>query len=270
MNPKEQGSVVDDFFNSLPSEDNTRVDIFEKDTPPAQAAAPAPEKGEGAPAEGGEGDEPRKNRRHRRLEEKLQAERESNIALAERVKVLSEVEKFTKEHGGEVDPRLVRAFGLGEDGKPSELTRLMNDVILDTRQAAKKEALAEIEARQQEAQKKQKEFEGFIDSEFEYLEEEYKVDLTSNAPAARKARREFLDLVQSVSPKDESGEMTGWADFDSTFRLYQKTQKAPASPTADRQKEIAARTMQRPGAGNGEPPKPTPGFFGWKKDFRVR
>ncbi len=268
MEPKKE-SAVDAFFNSLPDQDNTRADIFDEGKPQAPAAVTTtPEKGEGE-GEGGEGGEPRKNRRHRRLEEKLQSEREANIALAERVKVLAEVGKVSRET--EIDPRLVRAFGATEDGKPTELTRLMNDIILDNRDQAKTLALKEFESRQAEAQKKQAEFDKFVGDELEYLEDQYKTDLTSDAPAARKARREFLELVQKVSPKDDNGEITGWADFDTTFDLYQKTKSDKAAPSSvEKQKEIAARTMQRPGSGQGEPPQPTPGFFGWKKDLRIR
>lgn len=269
MNEKNKTSAVDEFFNKLPSEDTTRADIFEGDKPKQDdPSATNPDKGDGEGDHSGEGTEPRKNRRHRQLETKLQQEREANIALNERVKVLSEVTRFAKEHEGEVDPRLLQTFGTTEEGKM--FAKIMSQVIADNTAKAREEAIEEMEQRQVAAREEQAQFEKFIDDELEYLEDQYNVDLTSDAPAARKARREFLELVHNVSPKDQEGVITGYADFDKTFELYQKSRQEQKPSSVDRQKEIAARTMQRPGVGSGEPPKPTPGFFGWKRDLKLR
>lgn len=258
-------NTVDQFFNDLPNEDKMTANIFDDKRPDA-----SPEK-DGASTQAGAGteeSEPRRNRRHRRLEEQLQREREANIALNERVKVLSEVEQFAKESGGQIDPRLIKAFGTSDEGK--ELARIFTDLRTEDREAAKKDALMEFEQQQIQLQKEETQYETFIDTELEYLEDAYNVDLTSDSPAARKARREFIQVVQDVSPKDDQGELTGFADFDSAFQLYQKTrQESKPDLSSERRRGIASTSMQKSGQSGNSNSSPTPGFRGWMKDYKL-
>ncbi len=259
-------SEIQNFFDSLPSEEKQEQDIFgdKNQKPPEEGVVPA--KGE----EGGEGEgaDVRKNRRHRRLEEQLRRERESNIALNERVRVLAEVGTRATGSGSSTDvpPEWIALYGDTPEAKTA--WAMQDRMIKDATERGKKEAIAEFESRQAETVKQQKEFESFIDTELEDLEDSFNVDLTSDAPAARKARKEFLELVQKVSPKDESGNITNYADFNSTFELYKSSRKE-SKPDASRQKEIAARTMQ--GSNNGAQPQKqfTPGFRGWQKDYGI-
>lgn len=263
MEPKDN-SAVENFFNGLPKEDKDIADIFQEEKKPEGTI---PEKGGG---ESGEDDnEPRKNRRHRRLEEKLQQEREANIALNERIRLLTEAERFSQETGGEVDPRLLKVFGTSDEGK--ELSKIFTDIRAEDRKIAAQQALAEFQAIQERAQSEQREYEKFIDESLEWLEDEHNIDLTSDAPAARKARRELLELVESLSPKDAEGTITGFADFGSTFDLYQRTKaESKSNPTADRRKEISSNSMERPaGSPSGTPKQITPGFHGWKRDYGI-
>jgi len=251
---------VDKFFEGLPSQDKKLADVFEAPKTPEQG-----EKLEDKPKDDDES-EIRKNRRHRRLEEQLQKERESNIALAERIKVLAEVDKTIKESDGAIDPRLIRVFGTTDEAK--EIARHFTEILNETKESARKETLEEIESKQAELVKEQQNYESQIDSELEALEEEHDIDLTSNAPAARKTRKEFLELVQSLSPKDVDGSITGYADFGSTFDLYQRT-KEEAKNDNSRNKEVASKSMQRSAVGkSGEAPI-TPGFRGWEKDYNI-
>lgn len=248
---------LDKFFEDLPKGEKKVADVFEDK--PAEEAAPKP--GDSEESEG------RKNRRHRRLEEQLRAEKDSNIALNERIKVLSEVEKFSKEHEGEIDPRLARAFGTNDQGK--EFSKIITDLLKENTEKAKEEALKEFESREARVETETKGYENFIDSQLENLEDQHDIDLTSNEPAARKARREFLEMVQDLSPKDENGTITGYADFESTFGLYQRVHSERSSDTVNKQKDMASRSMQRSGQGAQGTPKITPGFDGWRKDFGI-
>lgn len=256
---------IDKFFGDLPSQDKQVADIFNDKKPEESATEKVVDKNEDGESE------PHKNRRHRRLEEALQRERESNIALNERIKTLAEIrEEGTKLNQGDIDARLIQVFGDSDVGK--QIARNFSQVLSEETERAKREMLEEIESRQSQVVEEQKQYESFIDEQLEDLEDRHNVDLTSDAPQARKARREFLELVQNLSPKNESGELTDYADFDSTFSVYQKTRTEDKSETTNRQKEIAARSMQRSGsAGNNgtTPPQQTPGFRGWMKDYGV-
>lgn len=250
-------SEIDNFFGGLQGEDKQEQDIFDQKTP-------APVEGEPQSSE-----EPHKNRRHRRLEEALQKERESNIALNERIKVLSEQERFVKETSqGEVDDRFLRIYG--DTPETRQAWKLQQDLIAEYAARAKEEAIQEIENRNLETRKQQKEFEDFIDNELESIEDQFNVDITSDAPAARKARREFLEVVQQLSPKDEDGTVTGYADFNAAWEMYQLKREREKSPASvNRQKEIASRTMKTGGGSAPAEKQPTPGFRGWMNDYNM-
>lgn len=228
---------IDKFFGDLPGEDKELQDVFNEK--PTKAPAEG-EVTEDVTKSGKEDSDARKNRRHRRLEEQLLKERESNIALNERIKVLAEVRnQGTVSTATDVPAEWIALYG---DTPEARTAWSMQERLLQERtERVKQETIAEIQAQQQEAVQAQKEFESFIDSELESLEDEHNVDLTSNSPAARKSRREFLELVQKVSPKDGNGNVTSYADFPSTFELYQSSK---TGKTNDRQKELASKTMQ--------------------------
>lgn len=253
----EQQHAVDEFFKGLPSEDKAEQDVFADKKPVADKAEDKVKDPEEVP-------ESIKNRQHRRLEEKLQKERESNIALAERVKMLSEQDKFSKDT--DIDPRIAKMFDTSDVGKENALR--LAEILNDMSSKAKQDALQEIANQQESERVEQKSYEEFIDNELEALEDQHNVDLTSDSPQARRARREFLELIEKLSPKDEEGTITGYADFGSTFELYKERHTEKVDNT--RQKQIASRSMERGGSSGGESQtKVTPGFRGWEKDYNL-
>jgi hypothetical protein len=260
---KHMPQEIDKFFEDLPTEDKKVADIFE-DKKPTEEAGKTEEKPEEGETE--EQKEVRLNRRERRLQAKLQAERESNIALNERLKTLAEVEKTVKETAGEIDPRLIRVFGTSDEAK--EVARHFTEILAETKESAREEALREIEQRQIGIQEEQKEYESFIDSQLESLEDQHNIDLTSDSVQARKTRREFLEMVEQLSPKDSDGTITDYADFGSTFDIYQKTHQEPKVDNS-RQKEVASKSMQRSAQNGSSESQRTPGFRGWEKDLGI-
>lgn len=245
---------IDKFFGDLPTEDKDIADIF-NETPESEAK---PKEGEDVPAK-----EPRKNHMHRRLEKQLAEEREARI----RAEAIAETRAENRSNQQEgIDERLYRIFSNDEVGKQGAAA--LSELLRETHTKAKEEALDEFNQRLASEQKQTREFESFIDGELESIEEEYDVDITSDAPAARKMRHELRALVEKLSPKDENGLLTGFADFKETFDLYQ-SRKEKSSDTTSRAKEVAARSMARPGNSVPAPQQPTPGFRGWMKDFNI-
>lgn len=256
---------IEKFFSELPSENKGAADVFDEKKPTEQVAEvpTTPEE---------EGEEPRKNRRHRRLEEQLQRERESNIALAERIKVLSEVEQYNRPtENSDIPNEWIALYG--DTPEAQKAWKMQERLLQGYTQQAKDEALREFEARQQQVIEEQQQYEALIDSHLENIEDNYNIDLTSDAPKARKARREFLEMVQKLSPKSEDGTITDYADFNSTFEIYQQNlipEKDKSPEIVARQKEISSRSMQRPAApGSAQLQNPTPGFRGWMKDYNI-
>lgn len=220
---------VDKFFEGLPTPDNTEADIF-GDKPQGEAQNTEVE----VPEEEVEG---RKNRRHRRLEEKLQLERENNIALNERIKVLSEQKQFERDFNTDVDPDLLKVFGDTPEGK--EIARIMEkreEIMLSK---AEERALDKLQKAKEEEEREVSKYEATIESQIEAVEDKYDVDLTSGTKAANQLRTEYLNLISALSPKDDDGNITNYADFDSTFEVYQSTKQ---KPDASRNKELASRS----------------------------
>ena len=262
-------SEVQKFFESLPkTEGNEPADIFgEKKT--TEVAVEKPATVPAKEGEAGEDGEPRKNRRHRRLEEALEAERASSMALNERL--MKVLEAKTAPASADAMPAEWIAL-YGDSPEAQKAWNVQARLLESYSERVRQETIQEIEERQNKAKAEEKQFEAFIDTKLEDLEDQFGVDLTSNAPSAKKARREFLEMVDNLSPKDENGLITGYADFGSTFELYQKTavKTSVGSETVNRAKELASKSMQASGQGApAETQKYTPGFRGWMKDYGV-
>lgn len=249
---------IDEFFEGLPKEDKVtdkEADIFNKpDTPQGENKVENdPEKDE----------EPHKNRRHRRLEQQLAEEREARIRAEARLE--SESSRFIQETDNtDVDARWLRIYG--DTPETREAWRLQKDILNDYKEEARQEALNDVHDQQIESAKLQQEAESTIDSELEAIEDEFNIDVTSNSPAAIKARREFLGMIQDASPKDENGEITAYADFGTVWEYYQLKNSKDKGST-DRKREISSKTMNKQNGSTTTEQTITPGFNGWRKDY---
>lgn len=266
-----KNNELDDFFEGLPSEDKKETvdDIFAEEPEKKESA---PEEGDSKSEEGKpeKDDEPRKNRRHRRLEAQLQAEREARIRAEARAEAAAQYGVNSKgTTSGDVDPRWLRIYG--DTPESREAWRLQTEIFNDYKTQTKEEAMREVQQQQAEAIRQQKEHEALIDSELEELEDQFDVDLTSDAPAARKARREFLEMVEKASPKDDDGNVINYADFGTVWEFYEsKRAKAKDnSGLVNRQKEISSRSMNKSNGSKASEATITPGFDGWRKDFNL-
>ena len=104
----------------------------------------------------------------------------------------------------------------------------------------------------------------FIDTQLESLEERYGVNLELGS----KQTNEFLQLIEELSPKDEEGNVKEYADFDSTFEIYQRMQAANR-PDNSRQRQVSSRGMQRSSSSTPVAKPRTAGWDGWKTDMGV-
>jgi uncharacterized membrane-anchored protein YjiN (DUF445 family) len=219
-------SEVEKFFEELPTNDQKIDKLFD---------APKSETPEKEVAD----EETPNNRRERRLRQKLESERESAMALNERVRELTEkVSKYENVINSESDERLTQIFG---DDTPEKkaLAKLFSDILQDNAKQAEQKAIDAIESRSQ-LEEAQVEIESRnIDEELDYLEETYGVDLTSDSSSAKKLRNNLIEAIETLSPKDRDGNIIEYADFDSTFQMIQSIRPEPS-----RNKELSNRTMQ--------------------------
>ena len=211
--------------------------------------------------------ESKKNRRERRLEAKLQAEREAGIAMAERIKVLSELAGQKQDKSSveeDIDPRIARVFGDYEKGK--EISKEFTSILKDLTQKAREEAITEFEERQNQSVVQAKEEENsyveYLKAEFDKIEDAYDVDLEGDA----ETRGQFVDFIARLSPKDEEGNIKDYPDIEEAWDTFQATKQAPNNARRD---EVASRSMVKSGSGLAQSKKPTPGFYGWKNDLKL-
>jgi hypothetical protein len=226
--PNESQQFLDEFKPT-----NNDPFAFLEDKPAAPAEDTPPE----IPADTPTDPEP-KNRRERRLMEKLQGERESAIALAARLEALSESQKSRSEES-EFLKVAERIYG-NSTPELSEATELLKTVLLGVKDEAKREAIAEYQNLRQQEQQAVANAEKRLDTMLGEIEDEANIDL---APAQR---TEFLKLLEKMSPKDSNGNIVEYADHFAVWDIYQEKVKAHTPPNPA--KDMAARAMVQGGS----------------------
>lgn len=221
-------SEVEKFFDELPASESALASIEEK---PVVEQTPALEDSEDDP-------ESPKNRRERRLVAKIERERAGSIAVTEKLReTTTELEKFKSAVSSGTDDRLKEIFGDDEKGKL--LTKHFSELFSESETRAYQKALNEIESRSTMEQQQEQAYGEEIDDEFDSIEDKYGVDLSSDSSKSVKLRNDFIDFMLAISPKDENGDISEYADFDAGFDAFSRTRVKAET----RNKELAARTM---------------------------
>ena len=221
-------SEVDKLFEETPEQSVMDQSLETLENKEVQAAVPTDE-------ELGEA----KRRREKRLMDKLQAERESNIALAARLEVLSEAQKLQKEsEPSEYLKKIERIYGT-DSPEATAATQLLSEALKGVEERATERAVEAFRKEQSKAQESVQKEEQQLDSFVETIEDEYNVTFT---PEMEKG---YFQLMEKLSPKDSDGNIVAYADPHSTWELFQeKLQKTRENPA----KSIASRSMTASGA----------------------
>lgn len=239
---EELGEIKSD---SVVLDDKSVSELFEKPKEPSKT--------EEVKSDEDEEDKP-KTRRYKRLEKKNEEMSQMLIEMNDRIKKLSELERYAKEHEGETDPDMVKVFGTDDNGKI--LTKFFSDKFKDIEENAKKNALEQIAQDNARASEQEKIESDTIDQAFDTLEEKFNVDLSGKNKASREFRNGFIDFVEQLSPKDSEGNIIEYADFNTAFETYSKiSSNNKPRETSDRQKELASRGMTNSGKSVPEIPK---------------
>lgn len=186
-----------------------------------------------------------RNRRERRINEKLQKEREANIALNARLQALSEARSIRETSSEEEDflKAIEPIFG-NDTPEKREATELLKKAIKGANenayQKAKTDILQIIQEERGNEQRAIQEAEESIDEMMEKLEDEYNVDFSD-----KNTRNGFLSLLEKLSPKDEDGNIIEYADPVATYELYESRKEK----SSGRARELASRSMVRGGTG---------------------
>lgn len=187
-----------------------------------------------------------KNRRHRRLEERLQAERESNIALNARLQTIAEAKKGS---GEEADflKGVDRIYGT-DTPEAVAATELLKNTLRGLHDSAKQSALEEVRAERQKEVEAQRKADQEVSHMIEEIDEDYNVDLSSTGN--ERLRKGFFSLLQKMSPKDADGNITQYADHTAVWEAFQAQMNSKKS-TENRAKDLASRSTTQSGASAG-------------------
>lgn len=179
-----------------------------------------------------------KNRHIKRLEAKLQVEREASIAREARIEALSEAQKLRQETstaGWEEKARRIYGNDKPENAVASDL---LVQSIKEATLAAKQEALAEARSEYQKRNEEESREAKTVNSYIEQIEDQYGVDFTSTA-SAREKQGEFRDLWLRLSPKDTDGNVKDYADPYEVYEIFKSRQPA------NQAKDFSSRGMVR-------------------------
>ena len=181
-----------------------------------------------------------KNRRERRLMQKLEQEREASIFLAGKLEARSEAEKFLSDEEADYLKGIERIYGT--DSPEAEMaTNLLKKAITGARDDAETRAYQRFVESQQSEQMAVQEAESELDNILEDIQDDYNVELSPSQ------QRQYFELLQQMSPKDRSGEVTSLADPYAVFDLFQEKLNKPR--TDNRAKKLSSRSMTQSGTG---------------------
>lgn len=185
-----------------------------------------------------ESEEEKFNRQERRLRDKLQAERESSIALAVRLEALTEAQKLSREHSpSSYEEKASRIYG-NQTPEAAAATDLLLASLKEAKEEAKNEAIAAIREEQKAAAEAVKKEEQTLESMVEDIEDDSRITL--DGPT----RKAFFSLLEKLSPKDAEGNVLQYADHKAVWEELQ----ARKQPQNTRAKDLASRSMVKTGA----------------------
>jgi hypothetical protein len=184
-------------------------------------------------------DEPQpKNRRERRLQEKLEAERQSAIDLANRLTKLEE-SRSVRDEEKEYLKGIERIYGT-DSPEAQMATDLLVKAIVGARDDAENRAYERIQSERQNETKAVQQAESELDSIIDDIEDQFKVQLTEAQ------ERSYFQLLQKMSPKDREGNVKELADPYAVWEIF--SEKLQSRGTDNRAKDLSARSMVQSGA----------------------
>jgi len=220
------------FLDNLSDDQGDVMDVLE------QPLVDNPNENEDKPKEEGEDGVKPRNRRERRLKDKLDEERASSIFLAGKLEALSEASKSITEEKDYLKA-IDQIFGT-ETPEAQMATGLLKKAIIGSRDEAKLLAIEEMKAERQREKEELAQAERELDSMIEDVEDTYDVTLTD---AQQKG---FFSLLQKMSPKDKEGNVIEYADPHAVWEIFQE--KLQKRGTDTRAKDLSSRSMVQSGA----------------------
>lgn len=176
------------------------------------------------------------NRRERRLMQRLQEEKDSSIFLAGKLAAREEARSSVSEETDYLKT-VERIYGT-ETPEAQLATDMLKKALLGVRDDAENRAYTRFSDERQKEREAEAKANQELDSYIDDIEDTYGVELTESQEKA------YFQLLQKMSPKDNMGNVTSYADPYSVFEVFQeRLKKAPS-----RAKDLSARSMTESGA----------------------
>lgn len=225
----QENNSVQQFLNDIPTEDNAPSILDEKIEFPGTETreAPAPEKGEPT-------NRAKERRRFREWEERLAEREQALIRQEERYKALEELKRQSAPQDVPVEWLRIH----GDSPESREAWRYNQELLTQKVKEAREELQATFRAEREQEIRAERQAAQELEDGISSLEEEYSIDLSSNSPAARKARADYLEALTAISPKDrDTGEIKDYGDPHAAYELYLLKKQGSSA----RAKNLAAR-----------------------------
>lgn len=231
----------EEFLKDL-NVDPNKVDVLDQPLVPEPVKETEENKNEIGEVEGnddesGEDGKPR-NRRERRLMQRLQAERESSMFLAGKLEARTEAQKSVTE---EEDYLKTVEQIYGNDTPEKQIaTELLKKAIVGARDDAERRVYERVVRERQEESSAETQAEKELDSIIERIEDEHGVSLTETQ------ERAYFQLLERMSPKDRNGTVIEYADSEAVWEVFKdRLSKKPADTRA---RDMSSRSMTQSGS----------------------
>lgn len=229
---------VEEFLKDTES-DPTKVDVLDASLIPEDPVKGNEGTGADTNDDEGNGELKPRNRRERRLMDKLAAERESSSFMAGKLAARTEAERFISEESDYLKG-VERIYGT--DSPEAQIaTDLLKKALVgmanDAEERAYQRIMSERDRETQEFTAAQTELDNIVDE----IEDEYGVTLTAPQEKA------FFTLLERMSPKDRDGNVREYADPHAVYEVFQEKLAKRPSPETNRAKDLSSRSMVNSG-----------------------
>jgi len=142
----------------------------------------------------------------------------------------------------EIEEVLIRVIG-NDTPEKVQAVKDMKRVLSGLEEKGAQKAISTLKKQEEDEREAERQALDVLSSGLESIEESFGIDITSNAPAAKKTRNEFIELVKRMSPKGPDGQIVQFPDLLETWSVFQDMNKSKSAPS--RAKDLASRGMAR-------------------------
>lgn len=176
-----------------------------------------------------------RNRRERRLQEKLEAERNSAMQLAQRLEAMTGAQRAVTNEEADYLKSIERIYGT--DSPEAEMaTQLLKQAFTGVLNDAEQRAYNRLMQQQEQETNAVYEAEAELDEIIDEIEDVYGVELSPEHEAS------YLQLMERMSPKDRNGEVIGLADPHAVWEVFTERSQS-RSNSGNRARELADRSL---------------------------